>query len=218
MSPRILPSLRFVAVAGFAGLAVGGLHAQPPSASPFLPPSSAAANAPTSGAPVEFRGFMETGEGTKFRVYDPSRKAGAWLKLNEKDPTLDVVVKQFNASPDSETLVVEHQGRTLTLAQRQSKVVSSGSAVQNMPPPPSSMVNVPPAVTQSVVVNPTPADEAKRLQSVADEVARRRALREQAAQQMNQPQPAMPQPQPAQTAPQGVPNPGQPRGNPRQRP
>jgi citrate lyase alpha subunit len=125
--------------------------------------------------------------------------------LTERDTTLDVVAKHFNATPDRETLVVEHQGRTLTLAQRVSKVVSSGSAVQNMAPPPV-MTNVPPAVTQSVVVNPTPADEARRLEAVASEVARRRALREQASQQMGQSQP-MPAPQP-----QVQPQPAQPRG------
>lgn len=225
MSPRILPSTRFFAAVGCALLAVGAVRAQ--SASPFLPPAAATSSAPTAGAPIEFRGFMETAEGVQFRVYDPARKAGMWVKLNEKDPTLDLTVKKFNATPDSETLVVEHQGRTLTLAQRVPKVVSSGSAVQNMPPPPSNVGNVPAAVTQSVVVNPSPADEAKRLQSVADEVARRRALREQAAQQMNQGvQPAQPMvqppPQPAQTRPQGTTNNlpvnTQPRGNPRQRP
>ena len=186
-------------------LVAGTAGAQPASSSPFLPPSAATVAAPTAGAPIEFRGIMETGEGMRFRLYDPVRKSGAWVKLNERDTTLDVVVKQFNATPDSETLVVEHQGRTLTLAQRVSKVVSSGSAVQNMAPPPV-MTNVPPAVTQSVVVNPTPADEARRLEAVASEVARRRALREQASQQMGQSQP-MPAPQP-----QVQPQPAQPRG------
>jgi hypothetical protein len=186
-------------------LVAGTAGAQPASSSPFLPPSAANVAAPTAGAPIEFRGIMETGEGMRFRLYDPVRKSGAWVKLNERDTTLDVVVKQFNATPDSETLVVEHQGRTLTLAQRVSKVVSSGSAVQNMAPPPV-MTNVPPAVTQSVVVNPTPADEARRLEAVASEVARRRALREQASQQMGQSQP-MPAPQP-----QVQPQPAQPRG------
>lgn len=186
-------------------LVAGTAGAQPASSSPFLPPSAANVAAPTAGAPIEFRGIMETGEGMRFRLYDPVRKSGAWVKLNERDTTLDVVAKQFNATPDSETLVVEHQGRTLTLAQRVSKVVSSGSAVQNMAPPPV-MTNVPPAVTQSVVVNPTPADEARRLEAVASEVARRRALREQASQQMGQSQP-MPAPQP-----QVQPQPAQPRG------
>jgi hypothetical protein len=201
-------------LAGLAVLGVGAAVAQPASASPFLPPAAASSAGPTAGAPIEFRGFMETGDGMRFRLYDPSRKAGAWVKLNEREPTLDVVAKQFSGAPDGETLVVEHQGRTLTLAQRVSKVVSSGAAVQNMPPPPP-MNNVPPAVTQAVVVNPTPADEAKRLEAVASEVARRRALREQAAQQMGQGamgvpqvvQPPMPQPQqqPVQPLPQGAP-------------
>lgn len=207
MFPRIFPS-RCRVLAGVALLAAGHAGAQPASSSPFMPPSAATTSAPTAGAPIEFRGFMETGEGLRFRLYDPARKSGSWVKLNERDTTLDVVAKQFNPTPDSETLVVEHQGRTLTLAQRVSKVVSSGSAVQNMPPPPPVMTNVPPAVTQSVVVNPTPADEARRLEAVASEVARRRALREQASQQMGQPQP-MPAPQP-QVQPQ--PQPAQPRG------
>jgi hypothetical protein len=186
-------------------LVAGTANAQPASSSPFMPPSAANVAAPTADAPIELRGFMETGEGMRFRLYDPARKSGAWVKLNERDATLDVVAKQFNATPDGETLVVEHQGRTLTLAQRVSKVVSSGSAVQNMAPPPPVMSNVPQAVTQSVVVNPTPADEARRLEAVASEVARRRALREQASQQMGQ-SPPMPAPQP-----QVQPQPAQPR-------
>lgn len=184
MSPRTLMSLRCLALVGLGRLAAVESAAQP-SASPFMPPSAAAANVPAVGAPIEFRGFMETSEGMRFRLYDPARKSGVWVKLNERDATLDVVAKQF--TPASETLVIEHQGRTLTLAQRVSKVVSSGSAMQNIPPPPPQMTNLPQAVTQAVVVNPTPADEARRLEAVASEVARRRALREQASQQINQP-------------------------------
>ena len=209
MSPCTLSS-RCFALAGFALLATGPVGAQPASSSPFLPPAAASSTAPTAGAPIEFRGMMETAEGMRFRIYDPARKTGSWVKLNERDPTLEVVAKQFNGAQDGETLVVEHQGRTLTLAQRVSKVVSSGAAVQNMPPPPA-MSNVPPAVTQSVVVNPTPADEARRLEAVASEVARRRALREQAAQQISQgvpvaPQISVPQPPPVQQRPQGAQN------------
>lgn len=145
---------------------------------------------------------MEGADGMKFRLYDPALKKGSWVKANERDPSLDALVKQYNAA-DGETLVVEYQGRTLNLVPRTAKVVSSGSAAQPMAPQVPVGVNVPPSVTQAVVVNPTPADEAKRLQSVADEVARRRALREQAAQQMNQPvQPAVPQPQPPAPMPQ----------------
>jgi len=205
MSPRTLMSLRCWALVGLARLAAVESTAQP-SASPFLPHSVAVANAPTAGAPLEFRGVMETSEGMRFRLYDPARKAGVWVKLNERDPTLDVVAKQFVT--EGESLVVEHQGRTLTLAQRVSKVVSSGSAAQNMAPPPPQMSNVPQAVTQAVVVNPTPADEARRLEAVASEVARRRALREQASQQVNPPPVAQQQMQPRQP-PNNLPSAGQ---------
>ena len=205
MSPRALMSLRYLALAGLARLAAVKSAAQP-SSSPFLPHSVAVANAPTAGAPIEFRGFMETSEGMRFRLYDPARKAGVWVKLNERDPTLDVVAKQF--VPEGESLVVEHQGRTLTLAQRVSKVVSSGSAAQNMAPPPPQMSNVPQAVTQAVVVNPTPADEARRLEAVASEVARRRALREQVSQQGNPP-PVPPQQMQPRQPPNNLPSAGQ---------
>lgn len=205
MSPCALMSFRYLALAGLARLAAVESAAQP-SPSPFLPHSVAVANAPTAGAPLEFRGLMETSEGMRFRLYDPARKVGVWVKLNERDPTLDVVAKQFVT--EGESLVVEHQGRTLTLAQRVSKVVSSGSAAQNMAPPPPQMSNVPQAVTQAVVVNPTPADEARRLEAVASEVARRRALREQASQQVNPP-PVPPQPMQPRQPPNNLPSAGQ---------
>ncbi len=198
MANRTLSST-CLTLAALAALASTAARAQSPSISPFMPPPGAATSAPTPGATIEFRGVMEDASGMKFRIYDPAKKTGTWVKLNERDTTLDVLVKQFNNStPDAETLTVEFQGRTLTLAQRTSKVVSSGSAsAQNMPPPPMAQQNpnVPAAVTNAVVVNPTPADEARRLDAVAQEVARRRALREQAA---NGGQPAAQVPSPQQ--------------------
>lgn len=166
----------------------------------MAPQAAAAANAPTQNAPLEFRGIMETSEGVQFRLYDPSTKVGTWLKLNERAPEFGgVLAKQLDDSQKPATLVVEHQGRVLTLAMREAKVVSSGSAAQMMAPQPAAPPpsNVPPAVTQAVVLNPTPADEQRRLEAVAAEVARRRALREQATQQMSQgtPPPQTVQPQ-----------------------
>lgn len=184
------------------------------SKSPFMPPQ-AAGNTPTAGAPLEYRGYIETGEGVQYRLYDPARKLGSWVKLNERNAELDVLAKQYDTG--QRTLTIEHQGKTLTLAEREAKVVSSGSAQQAVPPPMPQPANVAPAVTQSVVLNPTPADEQRRLEAVAAEVARRRALREQATQQMNQgqtPQVAVPQPsmQP-QVQPPNRPVPQQARGS-----
>jgi hypothetical protein len=154
-------------------------NAQLAAKSPFAPPQGAATNTPTAAAPLEFRGYMQTSEGMQFRLYDPVKKTGTWAKLNERNADLDFVVKQHDDGQT--TLTIEHQGKTLTLEERKSKVVSSGAAGQAMPPPVANLQsNVPPAVTQAVVLNPSPADEQRRLDAVAAEVARRRALREQA--------------------------------------
>ncbi len=172
----------WLGAAGVVGAQTG------PARSPFLPAQSASGPAaPTPGAALEYRGYMVTAEGTQYRLVDPAGKKGAWVRLNERNPDLEVIAKQYDDT--HRTLTVEHQGRTLTLAEREAKVVSGG-APPAMPPPVAAPAppptNVAPAVTQSVVVNPTPADEQRRLEAVAAEVARRRALREQAANQVNQ--------------------------------
>jgi len=186
-------SFRPVLIASVVLATVVSTEAQLASKSPFLPPQSAGAgNTPAADAPLEFGGYLDTGEGRLYRisVKDPAHKAAIWVKLNERNPDLDVIVKQHD--DDQQTLTVEHQGKTLTLAEKKAKVVSSGSGAPPMPPPPRPPQNVPPAVTQAVVLNPTPADEQRRLEAVAAEVARRRALREQAAQQVAQPPPQVP--------------------------
>lgn len=207
MSPRI-PRRVFAAL-----LLLGGAlpaTAQLSGNSPFMPPQAAAAPGPTQNAPLEYAGYFSTPEGRMFRVKDAQTKAGVFLKINERDEGLKVTVKQFDESAN--TLTVEQDGRTLTLEERKSKIVSAGNAASMPPPMPMpTMTNVAPAVTQSVVVNPTPADEQKRLEAVAAEVARRRALREQAQAQMPQnPQMAVPQTMPPpQALPQNGPGAGQ---------
>lgn len=195
MPPRTLPLFRWMAAAALAGLATG-VHADLIKVSPFLPPQNAT-SAVNQNSEIKYMGWVDTQQGTLFRVYDPAKKAGSFLKLGEKDTNLDVVVKQHDN--DRDTLTVEHGGQTLTLADNDTKVSSSGSLPQMVPGPaitPGPMPNVSPAVTNTVVLNPTPADEQKRLEAVAAEVARRRALREQAQQQTQmQPQPGVQPPQ-----------------------
>lgn len=177
------PILRPVLLAGLFAAAGLGFAAEG-ARSPFMPAAGAAAAAPTAGAPLEYRGYIESSEGVQFRIYSPTRKAGVWVRLNERNAEFDVTAKSHGEN--YRTLTLEHEGRTITLAEREAKVVSAGSAAA-MPPPaavPAPAANVAPAVTQSVVLNPTPADEQRRLEAVASEVARRRALREQAAQQI----------------------------------
>jgi hypothetical protein len=196
-------------LAGLVLAATVPVHAQLAAKSPFTSANAPDAASPTANAPLEFRGYMETSEGVQFRIYDPAKKTGIWVKANERNSEFGLLVKEHDL--DKETLTVEHQGKPLTLSQRKSKVVSSGSAALAVPPAAAvaATPNVLPAVTQAVVLNPTPADEQRRLDAVAAEVARRRALRQQAEQQTAPgaaPQPTMaPGVQPAgnfQAAPQ----------------
>jgi hypothetical protein len=182
--PQILRRLVFVSVVLLTTVRAG---AQLAAISPFLPAQASRGSAPTAGAPLEYRGFSETSEGLRFRVVDPARKAGVWVRLNERDDDLGVVVKQHDA--DAETVTVEQQGRTFTLALHSSKIVSSGAAMpnmamvqQSMPPPPLPTNNVPAQAIQQA-----------QLEAVAAAVAQRRALREQATQQVNQGVPIAPQ-------------------------
>jgi len=145
--------------------------------SPFLPASTSGGGAPTEGAPLQYQGYIRGSDGTKYRLYDPARKSGEWVRIDERNANLDVVVKAF--SEEHKTLTVEHQGRTLTLAERVPKIVSAGSAPKVPARAAVAGVTMPAAVTRSVVVNPTKADEQRRLEAVAAEVARRRALRQQ---------------------------------------
>lgn len=138
-----------------------------------------------SAAALEFRGFVDVGGGKQFRLFDPAKKQGAWVRLNERSPEFEAVVRQHNEGEES--VSVEHQGRTVTLTMRKAKIVADVAAAAAPAPsgvaPAGPAITVTPAVTQSVMVNPSPADEQRRLEAVAAEVNRRRALREQAMRQ-----------------------------------
>lgn len=146
----------------------------PTPANPFAP--SASANAPsaaTADAPLELRGIMGEGDDYMFSIFDSAKKTSVWARLNE--PGREFVVKTFDAARDS--ITVENQGRTLTLALKAAKVLAAPAMAMRQNPTP---------VGGPVVLNPTPADEQRRLEAVATEVRRRRAMREQAAQNANQ--------------------------------
>ncbi|HVU33089.1 MAG TPA: hypothetical protein VHE61_06620 [Opitutaceae bacterium] len=182
--PARFPSISRLLIVPVFALSVAA-RAELIKVSPFLPPQGST-SAATPNAPLEYRGSMEIGQVQQFRVVDPQRKVGSWLKLGERDPNLDVVVKQHERDPD--TLVVEHNGQSLTLQLHVAKVTAGANfgMVMAGQPMPAQIQNVSPAVINTVVPNPTPADEQRRLEAVAAEVARRRALREQAAQQAAQ--------------------------------
>ena len=186
MSP-LLRSVSRLAAGSLLVLALGSRMAgadDPLSvANPFMPPAAAAggpAAKPTADTPIELRGIMQAGDATMFSIYDPSRKTSTWVKLGETGR--DFIVRRYDDKND--TVNVDYQGRTVTLALRTAKVASSpGNAVPMVAPPP-------PPVGNPVVLNPSPADEQRRLEAIAAEVNRRRQLRQQAIrQQMQQHQP-----------------------------
>jgi hypothetical protein len=145
--------------------------------SPFLPPAAGTDSAPTADATLELRGIMAVGDSYMFSIYDATHKNSAWLRLNETGQPY--VVKAHDEDRDSVT--VEHQGRTLTLALRTAKVAS---APVNIPQPPqvAPAPNAPQPIGGPVVLNPSPADEQRRLEAIAAEVNRRRMIRQQALQ------------------------------------
>jgi hypothetical protein len=208
--PRHLAAV-LIAVAG-----AGRAGAQLAAVSPFMPvPTTAGAATATMGAPLEFRGLAGTADGVKFRVVDMGpKKNGAWVRLNERDPDLGVLAKQYDAA--GEMLTVEYQGRTLTLALHEARVTSGGGAVPTVAfvPP----VNPPAAAGAVVVMGAANAPASQnQLDAIAADVARRRALREQAVPPAGQgvgvaPQPNQPRPQ-TQNNPRGqLNNQGGPRG------
>lgn len=174
---------RRLVFAGVLLLAVGVARAQLASSSPFMPPkASTGAAAPTAEAPLEFRGVAELTGGPAFRIVESARKSGAWVRLNERDADLGVTVKQHD--PARDTVTVEQNGRTFTLALRQSKVTSAGAPMPATAMiPPQMQVPTIGAMAQSAPAAPI---QQSQMDAITAAVAQRRAMREQAAQQVNQ--------------------------------
>jgi hypothetical protein len=177
-------SLAVVMIALF-GAGQGDVQAQAISTvSPFLPQSGSSA-AVTENSPIELRGILAIPGGSLFGLFDPVKKQGGWVKLNEDGR--DFTVRSYDAANDAVT--VEYQGRVLSLALKTSKIESMPAMFMTQPPRP---VAGPQMATAPTV------DEAKRLEAVAAEVQRRRQQRQAAMQQAAQgPGGQMPPPQPA---------------------
>jgi hypothetical protein len=172
-----IASLVFIAIVSNAAVGAETVIGK----SPFLPPSGPAETAPTADATLELRGIMASGNGYMFSIYDSTNKMSAWSRLDERGHPF--VVRSHDESRDSVT--VDYQGRTLTLALRTAKVAS---APVNQPQPvqPATAPGSPQPIGGPVVLNPSPADEQRRLEAIAAEVNRRRMIRQQALQASRQ--------------------------------
>jgi hypothetical protein len=124
---------------------------------------------------------MASGDGYMFSIYNSANKMSAWSRVDETGHPF--VVRSHDEARDSVT--VDYQGRTLTLALRTAKVAS---APVNQPQPAQSVAGPasPQPIGGPVVLNPSPADEQRRLEAIAAEVNRRRMIRQQALQASRQ--------------------------------
>lgn len=176
MMPSTRP-LSLVAALVFLAGATASLRADG-GTSPFLPPAAAAAaTAPAKDATLELRGIMSVGDEQMFSIYDATRKTSAWTRLNETGR--DYIVRSYDTAKD--TVTIDYQGRTLTLALHTAKVAAAPTSPSGPPGAGPAAPNLPP-IGGPVVLNPTPADEQRRLEAIAAEVNRRRLLRQQAIQ------------------------------------
>ena len=160
-------------------LALGGLlasGAEIPSRSPFLPNSGAAAAPVTPAEAPRFVGVVPLADGTLFRLYDPVTRKGVWVREGETGHSF--VVRQHYVINGRDQIVIEQNGRSISLALPEARIATVRSAVSA---PPVALSPVPAAVTQSVTLNPTPESEAARLQDIINEVQRRREARQAAA-------------------------------------
>jgi len=103
--------------------AFAGLRADLAPSSPFLPAGTLSMSSSGSPAALELRGIMSSGEGTSYYIYDRARKSSRWLMLDESGDGF--VVKSADSANDS--VVVEVQGRELTLPLKSSKIASTGA-------------------------------------------------------------------------------------------
>lgn len=175
-------SLRhFVLFAGFSILLGRAGRAQPTLAanSPFLPPDGAAVTA-TENTPLELRGIMTDASGYRFSIYDPVKKSGQWVRLNESGH--DFTVKTHNVTGNS--VMLEYQGRMLTLALRSAKVVGVAVPEPTAGPKPNAVV-----MGGGPVPHPPTAEEKERYNRAVDEINRRRMAREKNPGALPMPQP-----------------------------
>lgn len=176
-------SLRFLGL--LAGLA-GGLaaRAEPTLApsSPFLPPDASAAAGSAENTPLELRGILRDGDGYRYSIFDPAKKSGQWVRLNE--PGHDFTVRTHDVARDTVTL--DYQGRVLTLPLHTAKVmgltVAETSAGVGPRPTPG-------ATGVGPVPKPPSPEEAARYNRAIEEINRRRALREKGPGAMPMPPP-----------------------------
>jgi hypothetical protein len=145
--------------------------------SPFAPPDGAAGAVAAENQPLELRGILLDGDTYRFSIYDPARKTGQWVRLNE--PGHDFMVKAYDAAHGliGDTVTLDYQGRRLTLPLHDGKVVNLV-----LPAPETAGEPRPGRNGNGIGAGPQPKpgspEEVARYNRAVEEINRRRALRE----------------------------------------
>jgi len=95
--------------------------------SPFAPRGLLGATAAIS--PIELRGITSDAQGVRFAIYDPAKKEGAWVRIDEKGQPF--VVRSFDAA--TSRITVDYQGRTQTLALAEQKFAPAKTVPMMIP-------------------------------------------------------------------------------------
>lgn len=214
MKPISSPSLCILALATM--LSCANLRAGVSTESPFAP-RGASAMGVASNTPIELRGMTSDDKGgMRFAIYDPVKKEGAWVSVDE--PGQSFVVRSYDAATNR--IVVDYQGKpqTLVLAEpkfgagktigapitlgapgSQPAMAASGrftytpgtaAGVQNRGNRGGNQPQVEGQPAQPQAQAQPSASETQRLEAIREEVRRRREAREAgAAKTQPQPQP-----------------------------
>lgn len=176
MSTRHTP-LRGLLLAALALLFGSAAQAQLLRESPFKSRTSAPAGE-AAKLPWEFCGYIQTADGLRFRVREPEGKRAAFVQLNVPEPELGLVARRHDAT--GEMLVVEYEGRTLSLPQQISKVRPAAAA---MPPPRPPFVVPPtvPSAPRAIVPGRVLSSEEVRAEIIRRQQERAAAEKNQAA-------------------------------------
>jgi hypothetical protein len=174
--------------------------------SPFGSAKSGVAGGTAGGEALEFRAFLGENGSKFFSIYETATKRSNWVELN--DSVNGFSVKGYDAAKES--ITVEYQGKTMTLAIKRAPAVAQvmQQPPQPMPGPGPTGV-MPSANNPSGQAGPTTVDQ-QRIQQIQEEIRRRRALRSQAATPGNvpgaPPNYGGPQPAPGTTGPMPQPS------------
>jgi hypothetical protein len=126
--------------------------------SPFLPPSNGGPVAAAPEAtPFELHGVMTTPEGTRFSIFNVTRKSSSWVMLNQPGP--DYTVKAHRLVDGNDQVTIDYQGNSYTLALKSSKISAAPSAPMGQPMPTVAAIN-------PAAINPAanPANQSRPVQ------------------------------------------------------